>query len=171
MLLPTDLYICLYLSIVMSIDDCESLAAHTEVAVGTAHNTVKRLRSSGLIVGTATVNKMALLDLIIYGARYVYYVKPGTSSRGIPTADAAPPLASIISPGESPYVWPDPEGSVRGLAIEPLHKGAPSVARVENVRPHGRSCTNGRTSGSCEPLSTPTVPLPNPMSQSVLSSS
>jgi len=35
----------------------------------------------------------------------------------------------MVSATELPYVWPDPEGTVRGLAVKPLHESAPSVAR------------------------------------------
>lgn len=95
----------------------ENLSHQLAIAVGTAHNSVKRLRSAGLVMGDWSVNRQALLELVVHAARYVKYVKPGTSTSGIPTADAAPPLVNLISAAELPYVWPHPEGTARGLSI------------------------------------------------------
>lgn len=111
----------------------ELLSQHLGIAVGTAHNSVKSLKLSGLVIGDWDVNRKSLLALVIHAARYVYYVKPGSPTRGVPTADAAQPLANIVSPAESPYVWPDPEGWVRGIAIKPLHESAALVARRDST--------------------------------------
>ena len=51
-------------------------------------------------------------------------------SRGMPTAYAAPPLSDQISgSGDLPPVWPDAEGTVRGITLEPLHRAAVKAAR------------------------------------------
>ncbi|HET8984533.1 MAG TPA: hypothetical protein VFN03_02130 [Trueperaceae bacterium] len=107
----------------------EYLAEHLDVGIGTAHRSVTRLRLSGLVVEQWRVNKKSLLELVVHGARYVYYVKPGTMTRGLPTADAAPPLNEQVSPAELPFVWPDPLGTVRGISVQPLHESAPRVAQ------------------------------------------
>lgn len=104
------------------------MATQLEISVGSAHNSLKRLKLAGLVAREWDVNKRALLEFVIHGCRYVYYVKPGATTRGVPTADAAPPLVSKVSAAELPYVWPDPEGTVRGESIEPLHDSAPRVA-------------------------------------------
>lgn len=35
----------------------------------------------------------------------------------------------IVPNDDLPLVWPDPDGDVRGLTLEPLHKAAPKAAR------------------------------------------
>ncbi len=76
--------------------------------------------------------KMALLDFLENGLRYVYPQKPGALVRGLPTAHAAPPLnAQIVS--EAPYVWPYFEGTVRGEAIEPLHANVPEACMKDSI--------------------------------------
>jgi len=48
----------------------------------------------------------------------------------MPTAYAAPPLSDqIVGNGDLPPVWPDADGEVRGLTLEPLHRAAPRAAR------------------------------------------
>ena len=51
------------------------------------------------------------------------------SKRGLPTAHSAEPLKSklVASPSEV-YVWPDPQGAVRGQAITPLYRSVPQAA-------------------------------------------
>ncbi len=49
----------------------------------------------------------------------------------MPTAYAAPPLSEHISSEDLPPVWPDPDGTVRGLALEPLYRTAPQAAKAD----------------------------------------
>ena len=75
--------------------------------------------------------KLALLDFLEFGLRYVYPQKPGALVRGIPTAHSAPPLNNVIV-SEEPFVWPYEEGNVRGQAIEPLHPKVPEACLKDN---------------------------------------
>ena len=71
----------------------------------------------------------ALLEFLVHGARYAFPPDRGGVTRGLPTAHAAPPLASEIVGSDLPPVWPDPEGTVRGEAFSPLYRSAPAAAR------------------------------------------
>ena len=52
-------------------------------------------------------------------------------ARGIPTSYAAEPLKSRILADSDPLpVWPFSQGTVRGIALEPLYKGAPKAALI-----------------------------------------
>ncbi len=73
-----------------------------------------------------TVMRGALLDFLRYGLRYVFPQRPGTLVTGMPTAYAAPPLASEIA-FNMPLVWPWPDGSVQGLAIAPIYPTVPAA--------------------------------------------
>ncbi len=130
MLKPQDVITCLKL--LTSAEQplgYESLATELHVGLGSAHRSVQRLSDAGLVKAGRKVNHSALLEFILHGIRYVYYVKPGELTRGMPTAHAAPPLAGMISPSSDIPVWPDPQGGVRGQAVTPLHKEAPNAAR------------------------------------------
>lgn len=48
------------------------------------------------------------------------------------TVFAAAPLAKkLVSSGDPPPVWPDPDGDVHGRSFSPLFKSAPSAARKD----------------------------------------
>lgn len=72
------------------------------------------------------VYRNGLLEFIIYGLKYVFPAHPGEFTRGIPTAHTAPPLSKKIVSDEA-FVWPSPEGTTRGQAIEPLYGSVPTI--------------------------------------------
>ena len=99
------------------------------------HASLKRLERSRLI---DTETHQPLLkpvgEFLIHGVKYAFPVRRGEATRGVPTAHAAPPLNDLIADtGELPPVWPDAEGGVRGVTLEPLHKAAPKAARRDPV--------------------------------------
>jgi hypothetical protein len=74
----------------------------------------------------------ALLEFMLHGFRYVFPVKPGSLTRGMPTAHSAPPLkGKIISKVD--FVWPLPKGPNRGQAIKPIYKSAPLAAQNDPI--------------------------------------
>ena len=74
----------------------------------------------------------AVGEFLIHGVKYVFPVQRGEATRGMPTAYAAPPLSDqIAADGDLPPVWPDAEGSVRGVTLEPLHRAVPNAARKD----------------------------------------
>ncbi|WP_062124586.1 hypothetical protein [Geofilum rubicundum] len=74
-----------------------------------------------------SVYKMALMEFLQYGLRYVFPVKPGPVVRGIPTAHSTSPLKDQIQSKEH-YVWPYGKGTIRGHSILPLYPSAPEAA-------------------------------------------
>jgi len=74
----------------------------------------------------------AVEEFLIHGVEYAFPVQRGETTRGMPTAYAAPPLSDqIAANGDLPPVSPDPDGKVRGASLEPLHKPAPRAARKD----------------------------------------
>ena len=63
------------------------------------------------------------------GVKYAFPVQRGETTRGMPTAHAAPPLSDQIADnkGDLPPVWPDPDGEVRGATLEPLTSPEPRL--------------------------------------------
>lgn len=102
-----------------------------ELAISRAEvcHSLDRCAEVGLLDDDKRVpQKDALLEFITHGLKYVFSAKPGPLCRGIPTSHSAPPLAKKIvsEPGDA-YVWPWPDGEMRGQEIEPLY---PSVPRA-----------------------------------------
>lgn len=130
MLQPLDIVVSLKISVMCGqAVGYEELASELGIGLASAHRSVKRAQSAGLVSDSRQPSKHALLELLVHGVRYVYFVKPGELTRGVPTAHAAPPLSSIIvADGEVP-VWPDPQGKTRGYSVKPLHASAPAAAQ------------------------------------------
>ena len=107
-----------------------TLAQSLGMSASEVHAALSRCEAAGLYNGeNRRILKQALLEFLVHGLRYVFYAQPGPLSRGLPTAHSAEPLKSklVASPSEV-YVWPDPQGVVRGQAIAPLYRSVPQAA-------------------------------------------
>lgn len=127
---PVDVLVCLKLILSKGNHvSFENLEREIFVGSSSIHRAVERASDAGLITGGKKVNRAALLEFLLHGVRYAFYVKPGELTRGLPTAHAAPPLDHLITPSSDVPVWPDPEGITRGYAVTPLHKEATKAAK------------------------------------------
>lgn len=89
---------------------------------------VSRSKYAGLLDPKGkNVMKLALMEFIQYGLRYVFPQKPGPVVRGITTAHSASPIKEHIQSTEN-YVWPYGKGTVRGHSIIPLYPSVPEAA-------------------------------------------
>jgi hypothetical protein len=89
---------------------------------------VARCKYSGLLAPNGkTVMKLALMEFIQFGLRYVFPQQPGAVVRGVPTSHSASPLKEQIQSTED-YVWPYGKGTVRGHSIIPLYSSVPEAA-------------------------------------------
>ncbi len=127
-----DVVVALKLALDPQASSYASLADALGLSTSQVHAAVKRAGEAGLLVaGSRKVNQQALVEFLVHGLKYVFPAKRGPIVRGMPTAHSAPPLNETIIEGETPVVWPDPSGTVRGESIEPLHKGVPQAARLD----------------------------------------
>jgi len=112
------------------------LALELEMSSSEVHAACKRALLASLAIqidGVITPNIRNLEEFIITGLRYVFYPVRGEMVRGMPTAHAADPLLELfVADQEPPPVWPDPVGTVRGMAFSPLYKSAPSAAKIDS---------------------------------------
>ena len=76
------------------------------------------------------IMKMALLDFLRYGLKYVYPQKTGSMVRGLPTAYSAAPLNALIE-SDTALVLPYAKGEVKGLALEPLIPSLPEACQLD----------------------------------------
>lgn len=111
------------------------LAGNLGMSPSQLHSAVRRALAAQLAVkkgDVITPHIRNLEEFLVHGLRYVFVAEIGRLTRGIPTAYAAPPLDKHFpESAEPPPVWPDPEGTVRGLAFSPLYKLAPQAARSD----------------------------------------
>jgi predicted transcriptional regulator len=106
----------------------KDLAAELSISTSEVSESLHRSAFAGLISrDKKKLMKMALLEFLQYGLKYVYPQQPGAIVRGLPTAYSAAPLNSEIITNEA-VVWPFAEGKTRGQALEPLYPGAPKAS-------------------------------------------
>jgi len=111
------------------------MAADLGLSPSQVHASLKRLERSRLIAPSTNEPQLrAVEEFLVHSVKYAFPALRGEATRGMPTAYAAPPLSTAIAAGgDLPPVWPDAEGEVRGLTLEPLHKAAPKAARRDPV--------------------------------------
>ncbi|MFV0345573.1 MAG: hypothetical protein ACK5IQ_04915 [Bacteroidales bacterium] len=97
------------------------------ISAGEVSESINRSMLAGLIsYDKKTLMKMALLDFLKYGFKYVFPQQAGAVVRGIATAHSAPPLNGLLM-SEEKYVWAYAEGNERGQMIESLHPNIPEA--------------------------------------------
>jgi hypothetical protein len=72
-----------------------------------------------------------LAEFALHGAKYAF---PGVRlplAVGVPTSHSAPAFAGMFAPGSTDFVWPHPNGAVRGVGVEPLHPSVPFAANQD----------------------------------------
>jgi hypothetical protein len=107
------------------------LAAELCLSSSQVNSAIKQLIEANLFTlrhGKASPLYEAIKDFILYGVSYCFSAKTGELTVGVPTAYAAEPLSSEISPGNDPIpIWPYAQGKSRGVALEPLHRNVPKA--------------------------------------------
>jgi hypothetical protein len=74
-------------------------------------------------------NRSNLKEFLVHGVKYAFPVMRGGLTRGLPTADAAPPLSLQLAQNFlAKPVWPYAEGAVVGAEFSPLYKNVPAAA-------------------------------------------
>ncbi len=127
-----DVVVLLKLLITASGKTYAQLSQELGISASEIHAAVRRSEEAGLIGSDARIPlRKPLEEYLLHGVRYAFPAKLGSVARGMPTAYAAPPLSSRISSDDLPPVWPDPEGTVRGLALEPLYRTVPKAAKSD----------------------------------------
>ncbi|MFT5144888.1 MAG: hypothetical protein ACI80V_001988 [Rhodothermales bacterium] len=130
MLKPIDVFVVVKLAVSTEAATYADLAFELGLSASQVHRAVKNSQASGLIhSGTLQTNSPALLEFLVHGVKYAYPPKRGPVTRGMATAHSAPPLRSVFVDNGSAFVWPDPEGEMRGESLEPLHKRVPFAAK------------------------------------------
>lgn len=105
----------------------KDLAHELRISPSEISESVNRSSIAGLIGSDKkTLKKLALLDFLQSGIRYVFPQIPGSMSRGIGTSISAPPLKDEFISDEQ-FVWSYGKGNLRGQAVEPLHPKIPEA--------------------------------------------
>ena len=109
------------------------LAAHEPM--GIYRVTRKRVRRAALpddaeaaVDNPVRPHARDLAEFALHGAKYAFPAVELPLAAGVPTSHSAPAFAGVFAPGSTDFVWPHPNGTVRGVGIEPLHPAVPFAA-------------------------------------------
>jgi hypothetical protein len=109
------------------------LAASLFISISEVSDSLVRSHVAGLVDESKRhVHRQSLMEFLEYGIRYVFPQVPGSMVTGIPTAHSHAFYKQHFS-SEFNYVWPDEDGDIRGLAIQPLHKGVPKACGQDEL--------------------------------------
>lgn len=117
------------------------LANQLCISVSEVNASFKRLLASGLVQPGYEKHKVqpvmpAIEEFLISGFKYVFPIRQGAYTRGVPTSFASPVLNKHIQNGNDPIpVWPCESGDAKGVAISPLY---PSVPKALSTYPDSR---------------------------------
>jgi predicted transcriptional regulator len=109
------------------------LAQLLNISISEISESLNRSHLAGLIdVSRKKVFRQSLMEFIQYGLHYVFPQAPGTIVTGIATAHTHSFYKKkIIS--EINFVWPDDDGDIQGLSIQPLYKSVPEAVKKDEV--------------------------------------
>lgn len=128
---PQDVVVALLLVLEEAQRTYAELGRTLGMSASEVHAAVRRLGAARLIEPeTRDVRVEPLRNFLVHGVPYAFPASQNGITRGMPTAWAAPVLSGKISSSEQlPPVWPDPEGTMQGTAVEPLYSSVPGAAR------------------------------------------
>ena len=107
------------------------LAVSLYVSTSEVSESLNRSHIAGLIdESKRKVHRQSLMEFIRYGLHYVFPQVPGTMVTGIPTAHSHPFYARLFN-SEMNYAWPDENGNMRGLAIQPLYSSVVKAVKQD----------------------------------------
>ena len=131
---PQDIVILLKLLTVQEPDwRYRELSASLFIAISEVSESLVRSHLAGLIdESRRNVHRQSLMEFLEHGIRYVFPQVPGTIITGVPTA-LSHNFYKQHFVSEFNYVWPHENGSMRGLAIQPLHKGVPEACLQDEL--------------------------------------
>jgi hypothetical protein len=119
------------------------LSQWTGLSASETHAAVRRAAESGLFTRVEMdadgfawrAANVAVEEFLFHGLKYVLPLTTGAITRGVPTGTAAPGMnvgSQAVLEGDV-WVWPHAEGTVRGMAIEPLYRSAPEAAMKDEM--------------------------------------
>lgn len=131
---PLDVVILLkIISLKDTVWQYRDLSAKLHISISEISESLSRSHIGGLIdESKKNIRLIGLMEFIEFGLSYVFPVVPGQIVTGIPTAYSHPFYKKQFS-GTVDYVWKSEEGSMRGLSIEPLHKGVPQAVLEDEL--------------------------------------
>lgn len=112
------------------------LGHELSISTSEVHAASQRAEMSRLLTrdfGQLRADRLSLQEFILHGVKYAFPALMGSVTRGMATGIAAAPLKDLFAQSEELIsVWPDSDGTVRGLSLQPLYPSVPAAARADS---------------------------------------
>jgi hypothetical protein len=109
------------------------LSGELYIPISEISHSLRRSDRAGLVnMETRKVACLSFMEFLQYGFRYVFPVSPGALVTGTPTAHSHPFYKQFFK-SELEFAWPDEDGTIRGLSIEPLHPNVPKAVKKDET--------------------------------------
>lgn len=105
----------------------KELSFALEVSSAEVSHGMKRLKLSSLLTSDGDISKEACIEFLIHGLKYIFPPEFGPHSIGIPTAFARPGFKFVSFKKDEIFVWPHPEGEIKGAALKPFYPTLPNA--------------------------------------------
>ena len=103
----------------------KNIAYELYISQSEVTKSIKRLEKSKLLTrysdDSVQLHKHELMELFVYGVKYLFPAEVNIATRGMPAAHSSPSLNKIIL-SEEAYVWPYINGNLKGLALTPIYR-------------------------------------------------
>jgi hypothetical protein len=133
---PQDIVVCLKIHLSNGHQTIQNLSEALFISAGEVHGALKRAEVSRLVIADGRTYKLAqttFTEFVVHGLKYAFPASTGPVVRGMPTGIAAiQEFSRQFDPTEAlPYVWPQPNGKVIGIALAPLFPSVPKAAAAD----------------------------------------
>jgi DNA-binding Lrp family transcriptional regulator len=130
MIKPQDIVVGLKLALSAGNESYAALAKALGMSASEVHAAVGRLAEARLLEpDSRNVRRKPFVEFLLHGVPYAFPVAVGEMTRGVSTAWAAPVMSGKVAMTENEGpVWPEPDGTYKGLAVEPFYRAVPVAA-------------------------------------------
>lgn len=88
---------------------------------------------AGRLLNNKRLNEARFIHFLMYGVPVIFPVTTGSMDIGTPTSMTANLFGSAYQlVSTTPHIWPNPNGQIKGIAIEPLHASAVGLAERDS---------------------------------------
>jgi len=131
---PQDIVVLLKIITMKNIQwQYRDLAFYLHMSLSEISDSLNRSHMAGLVdESKRKVYRKNLMEFIEYGMHYVFPQVPGSMVTGIATAHSHPFYKHYFK-SELQYAWPDENGNMRGLQIEPLYKNVVKAVKSDEL--------------------------------------
>lgn len=88
---------------------------------------------SGRLLNSKRLNEARFIHFLMYGVPVIFPATPGAMDIGTPTSMTANLFGSAYQlVSTTPHIWPNPNGQIKGITVEPLHACAIGLAERDS---------------------------------------